>query len=81
MFLIRKVFACFAITYIFICSLNFVLTSAAASGYPVQSQAEVTSDPNSYERRNIVRRDNLVNFPNNIVTRSKSGSLLLRLIR
>ena len=81
MFLARKLFSSFAISYIFICSLNFVLTSAAASGYPVQSQAEVTSDPNSYERRNIVRRDNLVNFPNNRVTRSKSGSLLLRLIR
>ena len=89
MLLIRNGFICVMLECLFILSINFLSTSAISTRYPEATHNEVTSGSNSNERKHIIRRDTLVNFPNNRVTRSKYGDssaafkpkLLLRLIR
>ena len=69
--------------------INCLSASAASTSYPTEINYEITSEENRNEGQRVVRRDTLVNFPNNRVTRSKYDNssamfkpkLLLRLIR
>ena len=89
MLLIRNGFICVMFECLFIFSINFLSTSAVSTRYPEANYNEVASESNNNEQKYISRRDTLVNFPNNRVTRSKYGDssaafkpkLLLRLIR
>ena len=89
MLLIRNEFICVMFECLFIFSISFLSTSAVSTRYPEETYNEVASESNSNEQKHINRRDTLVNFPNNRVTRSKyddssaafKPKLLLRLIR
>ena len=89
MLLIRNGFICVMFGCLFIFSANFRSTSAVSTSYPEASHNEVPSESKSNGQKHIIRRDTIVNFPNNRVTRSKYGDssaafkpkLLLRLIR